>query len=336
MNELDMLKRVRSDVPGPDPLALARARERLISSPPVRRRYPRPLIAASIAVALTGGFLASDVVSRDGSPQPGVAADAGTFLADAAAQAVANPDAAVPAGKYLQVTTQRSYLYDFGPRKEYRATTVMVEDKWISPGSLGLYPQRTQLLAKVTFDSTEARRAAASLAPTLLSKPKPRMERVNCAGIGLGSGVDPKILQKQCTPSWSTPTPEFLARQPRDPDALLAALRKADPSQGGRQFPEDQLAFTRIGLALDSGIVPADLRAALYQAARRIPGIKLVDDVVTLDGRHGRAVGYTFNGQRSEIIIASNGQSIGSRLIEADGDVYTAVSFTSRVVSTHP
>ncbi|GAA1676478.1 hypothetical protein GCM10009745_19650 [Kribbella yunnanensis] len=341
MNELDLLKQVRNDVPAPDPLALARARQRLLTPPPVRRRtHARVLVAAGVAVVLTGGFLAADVIDHDNTPLPGAVADAGTFLAEAAAQTASQPDVRIPSGQFLQVTTLRTYLVGFGPQKKYQATTMMVEDKWITADPFQQYPGRLQELAKVTFTTREAQLAARTQAPWLFKKPKSRMDRVTCRGLIVQPNLDPKILQKPCTADWFTPTTDFLARQPRDPDALLAVLRQPAPAQESRRvpLPADEVAFFRINAALNSGIVPSDLRAALYQAARKIPGIKLLNDVTTVDGRHGRAVGYTTQQrQRWDIIISpSDGQSIGSRLVQPNGDIYTATSVTSRLTTTRP
>jgi len=193
----------------------------------------------------------------------------------------------------------------------------------------------------VEFATPEAQVAARRLVPDFFRKHQPQLSRANCAGVTVESGVDPAILRKPCTPSWSTPTAEFLARQPRDPGKLLAVLRTPEPvpvPQSRPPLPADELAFIRIGTALDSGLVPSDLRAALYQAARRLPGIKLLNDVVTVDGRHGRAVGYTTaQGQRLDIIISpADGTSIGSRLVEPNGDVYSATALTRQLTSTVP
>jgi len=67
---------------------------------------------------------------------------------------------------------------------------------------------------------------------------------------------------------------------------------------------------------LRSGLVPADLRAALYRAAARIPGIKLIDSAANLDGRRGVAIGRVQAGGelRHDIVFDSAaGQLIGER-----------------------
>ncbi|WP_020391350.1 CU044_5270 family protein [Kribbella catacumbae] len=363
MNELDLLKQVRNDVPDPDPVVLARARQRLLSPPPVRRTTrPRVLVAAALTLPLAGGFLAVDVISPDKSPLPGTVADASTFLADAAAQAAAHPEAPIPPGQYRQVTTLQTYIYEFGPDHKFRATTLMQVDEWLPADATRQHLERVLSPVRVDFATPEAKAAARTLAPQLFQRPKPSIYRVTCKGAVIDQRTQPQVLKAPCTPDWHHPTAEFLAKQPRDPDALLAKLRNEPLVKGPmtrlqdtreKNTPPDQKAFNRISGALASGILPADLRAALYQAARKIPGIQLLDDVVTLDGRHGRAIGFVYNGYRQDIIISpSNGQSLGSRLVVADtaplngesnvsghlrpGDIYNATSITTQITATHP
>ena len=67
---------------------------------------------------------------------------------------------------------------------------------------------------------------------------------------------------------------------------------------------------------LSSGLAPADLQAALYRAAAKLPGIKLIDSAANLDGRHGVAIGHAGldeNVQTEIIFNQSNGQFIGER-----------------------
>lgn len=368
MTEIDLLKHVRDDVPDPDPLTLARARQRLFTPPPVRRRVTRArlLVAGGLALTLAGGFLAADVVGHESSPLPGTVADASTFLADAAALAKANPDTPIPPGQFRLVTTENNRIYEFGPHKMYRA---MVRDKWdewlpADPTSRR-HPQRFQAFTKVDFMTAEAKVAARKYAPFLFTHPKPQLFSANCHGIIIQSSLSPEVLNRPCTPSWYLPTAGFLAGQPRDPDALLAALRTAQPpnhpptaAEGvGRltrpEPPVDEKAFGLIAGVLRSGLAPSDLRAALYQAAAKIPGIQLTNDVVTLDGRPGRAIGYTYTGSREEIIISpSNGQIIGSRSVVTQegadldkanqtgntraGEVETNTSITTRITPAAP
>ncbi|WBQ02966.1 CU044_5270 family protein [Kribbella sp. CA-293567] len=352
MTEIDLLKRVRADEPDADPLVLARARQRLLTAGPVRRRAPRArlLIAGGLALTLAGAFLVRDVVSHDGSAVPGAVADAGTVLADAAAKSQAAPNASVGPGEFYLVTMRRSFAHTYGPKKQYRATSQLMVESWIPADPSRGYLQRNHDFLKVDYANAESKAAARKYAPYLLTKPKTHLVRVNCKGFRLDLRIPREVLDEPCTGDWSRPTPAFLARQPRDPDKLLAVLRTYTPPAVRKEnwsdrvradhIPLDQRAFSRIGSVLQSGIVPPDLRAALYQAARKIPGIQLIENVETLDGRRAQAIGYTSEGQRFDILIdPTTGQGIGSRLIDprtgnGPETVYMAFSYTTRVTST--
>jgi RNA polymerase sigma-70 factor (ECF subfamily) len=66
---------------------------------------------------------------------------------------------------------------------------------------------------------------------------------------------------------------------------------------------------------LRTGVVPAELRAALYKAVAGIPGVTITDNAVTLDGHTGIAFGREEkNGIRQEIIIDPHtGMLVGER-----------------------
>ncbi len=115
--------------------------------------------------------------------------------------------------------------------------------------------------------------------------------------------------------SWQDPTPGFLAGLPRDPAQLYSRLQ-ADAPANDRGSAE---LFVYAVDALRTGLVPADLRAALYQALTRIDGIELTDQAVNLDGRVGTAIGIDDGQFRHDIIIDPvTGTFIGEREVLTD------------------
>lgn len=109
---------------------------------------------------------------------------------------------------------------------------------------------------------------------------------------------------------WQLPTADFLAGLPRDPERLLQRL-KAD----GR---EDRPGYTgALVYALDAlrtGLIPADLRAALYQALLKLPGMAAVDGATNLDGSAAVALVHNDGTLRTEAFIdPTNGHFIGER-----------------------
>jgi RNA polymerase sigma-70 factor (ECF subfamily) len=133
---------------------------------------------------------------------------------------------------------------------------------------------------------------------------------------------------------------------PRDPEELLAHIY--DQTQGAG-VSRDGEALVWIADVLRSGLVPADLRAALFQAATGIPGVEVVDRRANLDGRVGVAVGRDERAGgshfRQELIFdEATGQVIGERQVALEddgtgieaGDAYDFTSVTTTVVDSAP
>lgn len=323
MTDLDLLKQHRPDVPAPDPIVLARARLAL-QAPPTHRRLTRPrlVVAAALATTLTGAFLISDVVGHHSSPPPGTTATAGTFLATAADLLAANPDKPVPPGQYrhITVTTTATYARRAGNR-------------WfdIRDGSrLELwYPsnERPPFALRHSF-----RRATVSPADEKLftgQRTGSTFHRSACLAV-LSRGLMITIPIGNQVPtcqhaSWSQPTPEFLARQPRDPEALYRSMAELDlpparrMTKGSDPAAQARAVFARVSSVLMTGIVPSDLRMALYRAARLIPGVVLLDETVVVNGVIGRVVGLDHAGIREDLIIEpTSGRLLGQREVVTD------------------
>ncbi len=89
---------------------------------------------------------------------------------------------------------------------------------------------------------------------------------------------------------WASPTAAWLAGLPRDASALREALsRYSDDRPGG----DARTAFTHTVSLLQSGLAPADLRAAILRALGGYGGELAVVPGVTIGGRTGVAVSDT-------------------------------------------
>ena len=100
----------------------------------------------------------------------------------------------------------------------------------------------------------------------------------------------------------SFPSPAIWTPCPRDPRLLLEDIyQKTD----GKGQSVDGEALVFIADLLRTGVVPGELRAALYKAAALIPGVTVTDEQATLDGRKGIAIGRVedFSHFRHDIII---------------------------------
>jgi len=114
-----------------------------------------------------------------------------------------------------------------------------------------------------------------------------------------------------------------LTKLPTDPDALLRQIYKESDANRDPEVPRDQAAFVAIGDLLNESYPPADLSAALYKAAAKIPGVVAVDDAVDAMGRHGVAVARQndTDGQRTEWIFDRKTlELLGDRTVQVKAD----------------
>lgn len=112
---------------------------------------------------------------------------------------------------------------------------------------------------------------------------------------------------------WGAPTEQQLADLPRDPQQLYDLMLK-DPYLVNK--PRGGGVLRLAADLLKTGVVPADLKEAVYRAVAKIPGLKITAQVANLDGRKGVALGVTppDGGYLYEIIVdCDTGEFIGER-----------------------
>jgi hypothetical protein len=118
----------------------------------------------------------------------------------------------------------------------------------------------------------------------------------------------------------NAPSYDYLAKLTTDPGKLLAKIYKETEGMGNTP---DQEAFTTIGDLLVETYPPARLSAALFKAAKKIPGVVVVPDAVDAIGRHGVAVARLdeTGGQRDEWIFdRETGLLLGERSVQVRGN----------------
>ncbi|MFJ7588013.1 CU044_5270 family protein [Streptomyces sp. NPDC097617] len=145
-------------------------------------------------------------------------------------------------------------------------------------------------------------------------------------------------------PYLNAPTYNYLTGLPTDPDVLLRRIYQETRGMGSGP---DQEAFTTIGDLLRSSYPPAELTAALYKAAAKIPGVVTVDEAVDAAGRSGIAVARLdeHSGRREEWIFDRQTLTfLGERNVQVEGEsgeqglikpgtvVYTSAVMTRSVV----
>lgn len=262
-----------------------------------RSRRARTWLTAAAAAAVTAALIAGDVVGLAGW-RGGATAEASEVLNTAAQTAITTADPVVDPGQYLRITSTNVWM-----------TETFAEDgvtyQWLDTEQFDMYVpadrsdewvwKRSGRVPTTFFDvKTQdfVREQKIQAHPELLRAPKG----------GFYGDAD----------RWA---PD-MSSLPRDPYRLLNSIYKMTFGKG--QSVDGQ-AFVFIADLLRTGVVPADLRAALYKAAAMIPGVKITEGQANLDGRTGVAIGRMESSgvtRRKEIIIdPDTGQLIGERVV---------------------
>lgn len=341
MDDLQLLREMRSDIGSAPPATLARGRNKLISKissdsrpeattethasanvRPIRFRR-RILIASAAAVLLVGGIVVADVVRPNG---PGATAEAAEVLNNAAAATMQTSDPVVGPGQYLKIDTTAVYAAGISlgdPGNGGRSV------EWLDESSDHLYVPADQTAEWIwnreariptTFFSEDAKAEAAKYQQSQAGDPLSAGELLRAPG-GNFYG-EPRLLFA------GLPLLEGVKTLPRDPQALLDTIRQLEnPDRSEAETLES------IAAALQTGVAPADLRAALYKAAALIPGVTLVDRQANLDGKAGTAIGIEDpdRGTRMDIIIdPATGLLIGERVVTLTaGETFPAGTATA-------
>jgi RNA polymerase sigma-70 factor (ECF subfamily) len=306
VDELTLLRTVHDDIADPTPEVLDQGRRALvehIGSQRSRARSHRGLKRTGLigggtiaAAAIVAALVVTNVVGLAGW-RGGAEPAAAEALGDAAAAAIKTSDPAVGAGQYLKVSTQAVYSVEGDDGTGHGAAYLATQngqmyvpadhnDEWVWVRDPSAVVQ--------TFGAASERAAATA---------------------EQGASNAPEIV-RAAKGAWynGKPTEWDFASLPRDPQQLLNYIYRVTAGSG---VSVDGEALVFIADTLRTGVVPADLRAALYRAAAGIPGVTITDRTATLDGHTGIAFGRDEgNGVRQEIIIdPSTGLLIGERQI---------------------
>ena len=263
-----------------------------------RRFKPRRLLLA-IPVAAT--VAAALVIAPTFTNSPSVSAEAATILNKAADNITATDPAAKP-GQWWKVTTSGFNLAIIGTSTtDPNAAVAILEG-------------RTDT-SYIAVDGSHATYTASGPATFVRQVGGAHVTAADLPDQFNGSGeVTTSNLAPNDTPgAWQAPTPAFLAALPRDPSALRQRLYD-DTAGHGRST--DGEVFVYVADVLRSGLVPADLRGALYRVLATVPGVEITSRTATIGTAKGIAFGWyeATDGTRQEIIInPANGDLIGER-----------------------
>ncbi|WP_143261995.1 CU044_5270 family protein [Allokutzneria sp. NRRL B-24872] len=269
-----------------------------------RRRYA--WTAAAVA-AVTVGVLA----------MPGAPTAAAGALGAAAAQVLANPEPLPGPGQFFYTATRESGLASSmtSTGKPLSVLQESMTQLWVPSDRSAEWTVRsgpTGARKWLAGNEDLARREGDGG----LLDPRANRERVQRGPCGdfpdqheLGGTPDDGKPCGERYGHWEAPTPRFLADLPRDPDALYERLSKDAKGRGADVL---RLAAGVLRAAETS----AELRAAVYRALVKLPGLDVTDNTANLDGRKGTALGLTENNLRDEVIVDTvSGRYIGRRSV---------------------
>jgi hypothetical protein len=308
MDELTLLRSVRKPE-GPTAEALARGREALdmrIVGKRAPRRSRRGIRLAGFgalgAAAIVTALVLTNVIGLAGW-RGGAEPAAANALHSAALAAIETSDPVVNDGQYLLVETTAVNAATIGASDGSTASFLFkTTDELYIPADRSddwIWIRHPAEMYQTFGEESEA--AAESL-------PHP-------------PGMTHELLEAPTGAFYGgNPSMSFgdLDELPRNPLQLLNHIYRV--TLGAGPSPDGE-ALVFIADRLRTGMVPADLRAAFYQAAALIPGVTITEQRATLDGRTGVAIGRdegtTF---RQEIIIdAATGLFIGERTVTLEG-----------------
>lgn len=331
MDELSLLREMRDRTPIATDAALDRGRTKLLQridpqsvklqKNPRRRMALRWGLAAAATALVAAVLVGGDVFGP--APLRGAATAQAAEVLNAAAETTIQTADLVPGpGQYLKIQSTNIWgsaaVAADGSEYEWLDTeksTMYIpanrEEEWVWERS-GRIP--------TTFFDEKSKAYASSMEPA-----EGYVLRGNNGGF---YGTPPQQS--------SFPSQHALAAFPRDPNALLNEIQRQTDGKGQSKDGE---ALVFIADLLRTGMVPADLRAALYKAAALIPGVTVTDEQATLDGRKGIAIGRveTASHRRQDIIIdPKTGQLIGERevLTEPQGSMPAGTATTWTAIET--
>lgn len=337
MNDIQLLTRLREDVPAASPAQLAAPRRRVMAQirsapPPAHRRRPgRPAWFAAVGVAAAAAVLLTSTAGLPPFSSSSSAADTLRHAADAlTASAGAQP------GQYVKVTrNEESLSFVEVPGPTWGAYVERSVIETFVPADLDQMWVRREYTrpADTFYGGAAVRSAARSAQASLATSDRPRLERAGEGRFGngdLGGDGDALLLAD-------------LPGLPRDPQQLLALL-KSKPYAAEMNWQES--VMRQVATLLDSGLTPADLQKSLYQALALLPDVVVVADQQSLDGRTGTAVGVdlTSGPIRDQVLIdESTGDYLGQRQLQTAavgavpaGTVMSATSVDATVVDSAP
>lgn len=293
-------------------------------NPPHRSKRRWLAGAAAVAVLVAGGLVVRTVSFGQG-PAP-ASAEAVQTLDRAAARTIGAVDEVVRPGQYRYVATHAWWMaFSQVGGKEFARLAENMLETWAPANPRDEWLLRRDVTGnKQWVLGTEEEAKAAGL-DTEGGWPEGEW-RAPCGDFFATSPAQRCADQG----SWQNPTAEWQAGLPTDPDELFERLR--DDAPDNSRGEAELLVYAAD--ALRSGLVGKDVRATIYKALAKIPGLQVTEKQANLAGRAGTALGIDDGDERQDIIIdPETGQFIGERQVATDDtgsfEAGTVMAFTS-------
>ncbi|PQZ93668.1 hypothetical protein CQ018_08385 [Arthrobacter sp. MYb227] len=316
MDELKLLRELRIEHPTVKESVINDGRAQLLQhivSPGIKKnkRRSKTALRVSLMAAATFGLVTvlvgTNVVGLAGW-RGAASAQAAEVLNNAAALTIKTVDPRVGPGQYLKVESTNLSLSTYGVQDTSGIVGSNDHVEWTDTEKRSLYVPANRDQEWVwersgrvptTFFGDKSKEVAYQQA-------KEQGESAQYLSAVNGAFYD--------SPS-TFPSTKELAAYPRDPRMLLNKIYLENIGSG-QSIDGQALVF--IADLLRTGLVPADLRSALYKAAAMIPGVVVTENQATLDDQQGISIGRveTVSNFRQDIIIdPETGQLIGERQV---------------------
>jgi len=261
----------------------------------------RVLVAAGLVAAVT----AAVVVLPSALRAPTASAEAASLLTHAADAIHATDPVAAP-GQWWRIESHGTNL--LGAATADTTPGTAVETTWLVASSRTQYAAVDGSRPSVFVDS-----------PTRVVRKLAGPSSVVAPPLGPTASTWTTGLAPADVPaSWQSPSPAWLAALPRDTSALRDRLY-ADSAGQGRSVDGEAVVY--VADLLRSGVVPADLRAALYRVLATVPGVEITSSRATIGDATGVGLGYdeAADGTRQEIVVdPTDGELVGERYVAVE------------------
>lgn len=326
MDELNLLREFRAELPAPRAETRAAARAGLMariehSQQPPRSRTPlwrRPRLRLAVAgIALAALFIALPVglFGGGGEVQPAV----GQVLREVATIAAAQDPVLPGPGQYLYTRSKGAYLQGsaYGPKRSKDGHPCGANHPCEAIGTWSvLVPSEEQTW--VSLDGSRkgrVRRVAG----------KPRFVSADQRAVWVAAGSPPLRTGQVEDSAISGSSPRIDAAGLPTAPAALRHLIEARKIPGVEGPPGEAETFTLIGDMLRASYLPAAVRAALYELTAELPRVELLGEVKDPVGRPGTGIAFTDRKRhtRHELIFdPTTSTLLGERQSIVDAEPY--------------